>query len=160
MGLAKDVFLLHDGKPFAKTAARMLAMDLRIAAHNLDVERVQAYASAQVLVCCFSRIQSSHLPAIRELASRFSAPPIVLLSAQPSNGFKLAEELPGTVCLFEPLNFNKLRQTIKQALNTAVEAAWGKLQPENRRALQASSRSFQSCFAAGARGEPLPVKQV
>lgn len=160
VGPAKDVFFLHDGKPFAKTAARMLAMDFRIATHNLNVEPAPNHALAQVLVCCFSRIKPKHLPVIRTLASRFGTPPIILLSVQPRDGLMLSDKLPGTVYLFEPLKLVELKETVKQGLDAAVEAAWSKLQPQNREVLKASLKSFQSCFGASARGEPLPVEQV
>ncbi len=160
VGPAKDVLLLHDGSPFAKTVARLLALDYRLGGHNLERDPAPAAVSAQALVCCFSRFRSRYLAGVRALAQRFAAPPVVLLAAQSSQSLKLVEEMPGTVCLFEPLNFATLKQTVKQALNTGAEAAWSKLQPQNRQALQASSQSFQSCFAASARGEPLPVEQV
>ncbi len=32
VGPAKDVLLLHDGSPFAKTVARLLALDYRLGA--------------------------------------------------------------------------------------------------------------------------------
>ena len=66
---ATDVFLLHDGKAFAKTAGRMLAMDFRLAAHNVESETPPPLISAQALVCCFSRFRPNFLPIIRELAA-------------------------------------------------------------------------------------------
>ena len=157
---AKDVFFLHDGQAFARRAIRYVAMDVRVASHNLTQASPPGSVSAQVLVCCLNRLKATDLPAIRKLSSQFAAPPIILLAAQPRDARKLAKELPDAVFMFEPLNLVTLKTTVRHALDQAVEAAWAKLQPQNREALKASLKSFQSCFAASASGAPLPIDEV
>ncbi len=65
-----------------------------------------------------------------------------------------------TAYMIKPVQWNRLRAKISEAVNSGVEKSWDQLPPVQHSVLKKPASIFRGCFGSIQRGAPIPVAKI
>ena len=88
------------------------------------------------------------------------APSLLLISKQQETFVQKTDYLGETSYMIKPIQWNRLRAKISEAVNSGVEKSWDQLPPVQRSVLKETAGIFRDCFGSIQHGAPIPVAKI
>jgi HD-GYP domain-containing protein (c-di-GMP phosphodiesterase class II) len=155
-----QVVLMSDGNALDDTVDDLLASAFSVSRYDLSQAEALQTLGDKPVVFCVAGLEASQLSAVRRVIAGLSNRPIFIFPVADKKSIDRVNHLGAQAYFTAPLDDFAVLSAVRQVANAGVERSWSRLEPAEEKALVASRQGFDDCFAAAARGEPLPVEEV
>ncbi len=155
-----DIGVVYDSSKAYEAVVSALAGYFTFRKTRLEDYTVDGVLDATLNIFCINIGGKEAFEQVKGALKKCPGEVLYVLPTHNSDGIARLDQITKADHFVLPLDSEKFREAIKEALNRPVEKAWSILEPVKKKALKSAVESFGKCFDQVAHGGPIPLDDI